>query len=53
MIKPEEWINKPMVRGKKLITKGEDDEAINYFDYILPRLRETEEFKKMTVIEGI
>lgn len=40
MIRPDEGITKNMVRGKELIQKGEDDEAINYFDYILPRVKE-------------
>jgi len=27
------------VRGKHLRKKGEDDEAIHYFDFIFPRLK--------------
>ena len=28
-----------MVKAKKYRVKGEDDEAINYFDFLLPRMR--------------
>ena len=39
---PLEGITKQFVRGEHLRKKGEDDEAIQYFDKILPRLKETE-----------
>ena len=39
LIQPGPGITKPLVRGKHLISEEEDDEAINYFDYILPRLK--------------
>jgi hypothetical protein len=34
------------------MNKGEDDEAINYFDFILPRLKESEG-TRLKMIEGI
>lgn len=52
LIKPGEGITKNRVRGKDLVNKGEDDEAINYFDYILPRIKE-KEGNNLTMIEGI
>jgi len=39
---PGEGITKEFVRGEKLRKKGEDNEAIQYFDKILPRLKEKE-----------
>lgn len=30
------------MRGKHLRKQGEDDEAIHYFDFILPRLKQNE-----------
>ena len=33
-------VPKEIVKGKGLRSKGEDDEAIHYFDYILPRIKE-------------
>ena len=35
---PAEGIKKSFVRGEHLRQKGEDNEAIQYFDKILPRL---------------
>ena len=35
-----------------MVKEGEDDEAINYFDYILPRLKE-KEGHRLNIIEGI
>jgi histone arginine demethylase JMJD6 len=35
-----------------LISKDEDDEAINYFDFILPRLKAAEGHR-LNMIEGI
>jgi histone arginine demethylase JMJD6 len=32
--------DRSLVKGRKYKQKGEDDEAIHYFDYILPRVRE-------------
>ena len=32
-------ITKKFVRAKHLMKKGEDDEAIQYFDFIYPRLK--------------
>ena len=52
MIKPGPGITKALVRGKHLMQKGEDDEAINYFDYIFPRLKQTEGHR-LEIIEGI
>lgn len=42
---------KALVKGRRYKQKGEDDEAIHYFDYILPRLREAN--PKMKVYECI
>lgn len=33
-------VPKPVVKGKGLISKHEDDEAIHYFTFILPRIRQ-------------
>jgi histone arginine demethylase JMJD6 len=52
LIPPGPGIDKKFVRGKHLIQKGEDDEAIHYFDFILPRLKATEGHR-LTIIEGI
>lgn len=42
IIEPGPGITKKLVRGNKYRRKGEDDEAIQYFDFILPRLKEAE-----------
>jgi histone arginine demethylase JMJD6 len=42
MMPPTEGISKQLVRGEHLRKKNEDDEAIQYFDKILPRLKEME-----------
>ena len=42
IIQPGAGITKKLVRGNKYRRKGEDDEAIQYFDFILPRLKEAE-----------
>ena len=34
------YIPKRIVKGKSVIKKGEDDEAIHYFMYILPRIKQ-------------
>jgi hypothetical protein len=39
LIAPDPELTKKFVRGRHLINKGEDDEAIHYFDFILPRLK--------------
>jgi len=39
LIEPAPHINKHLVRGKHLLKSDEDDEAIHYFDYILPRIK--------------
>ena len=39
MIPPAPGITKKLVRGRHLTEKHEDDEAIHYFDFILPRLK--------------
>ena len=39
LIAPGPGINKRMVRGRELISKDEDDEAIHYFDFIFPRVK--------------
>ena len=54
---PGEGITKKLVRGEHLVQKGEDDEAIQYFDKVLPRLRQHEgptgSNRLPTIIEGI
>jgi histone arginine demethylase JMJD6 len=52
LIAPDPNITKSLVRGRHLIEKGEDDEAIHYFDFILPRLKE-KEGHRLKLIEGI
>jgi histone arginine demethylase JMJD6 len=42
LIPPGPGITKKFVRGKHLMQKGEDDEAIQYFDFIWPRLKAAE-----------
>ena len=39
MMPPGEGVTKNMVRGKKLMEEDEDDEAIQYFDFILPKVK--------------
>jgi len=46
MFPPGPGITKKLVRGKHLIKKGEDDEAIHYFDFALPRLKQAENHPK-------
>ena len=57
MMPPGPGITKKLVRGEHLRQKGEDDEAIQYFDRILPRLKETEgpsgSNKLPVIIEGV
>lgn len=43
--------NRLVVKGKKHRRKGEDDEAIHYFDYLLPRLRA--DFPSLKVYECV
>lgn len=52
LIAPSSDINKRLVRGRHLISKDEDDEAIHYFDFILPRVKHYEGHK-LEIIEGI
>jgi len=42
MFPPGDGVTKALVRGAHLIKKGEDDEAIQYFDLVLPRLKQEE-----------
>jgi histone arginine demethylase JMJD6 len=42
LIPPSHQITKKFVRAKHLMKKGEDDEAIHYFDFIYPRLKSLE-----------
>lgn len=42
MFPPGPGISKSFVRGSHLAKVGEDDEAIQYFDIILPRLKKVE-----------
>jgi histone arginine demethylase JMJD6 len=39
MFPPGDKVTKQLVRGTHLMKKGEDDEAIQYFDLVLPRLK--------------
>jgi histone arginine demethylase JMJD6 len=39
LIAPGPDITKRLVRGRHLMSKDEDDEAIHYFDFIFPRLK--------------
>jgi len=52
LIEPGPGITKKLVRGRHLIKKEEDDEAIHYFDFILPRLKAAEGHR-LKMIEGI
>jgi len=52
LIAPDPTITKNLVRGKHLIQRGEDDEAIHYFDFVLPRLKDREGHR-LKMIEGI
>jgi len=42
LIPPGPDVYKKFCRGKHLMKKGEDDEAIHYFDFIWPRLKMSE-----------
>lgn len=42
LIPPSNGLTKKFMRGKHLMMKGEDDEAIHYFDFIFPRLKNIE-----------
>ncbi len=57
MMPPGPGINKKLVRGEHLLEKGEDDEAIQYFDKVLPRLKKAEgptgTNRLPTIIEGV
>lgn len=52
LIEPGPGITKRLVRGRHLISKDEDDEAIHYFDFILPRVKHYEGHR-LNIIEGI
>lgn len=49
LFEPKE--SKRVVKGKDLIKKGEDDEAVMYFDFILPRIKEAH--PDLRVYEGM
>jgi histone arginine demethylase JMJD6 len=51
-IPPAPDLTKKFVRGRHLMSKDEDDEAIHYFDFVLPRLKAAEGHR-LTIIEGI
>ena len=53
LIPPADGLYKKFARGKHLMKKGEDDEAIHYFDFIWPRLKEAERNKLPPIIECI
>lgn len=42
---------KKKVKGKGLMKSGEDDEAIMYFDFVLPRIKK--EYPEMKIYEGL
>ena len=54
---PGEGITKKLVRGAHLLEPGEDSEAIQYFDFVLPRLKAAEgpqgTNRLPTIIEGV
>ena len=54
---PGKGITKSLVRGTHLMKRGEDDEAIHYFDLVLPRLKREEgpagSGKIPEIIEGV
>jgi len=52
LMPPSPDLTKKFVRGRHLMSKDEDDEAIHYFDFVLPRLKATEGHR-LTIIEGI
>ena len=43
---PAEGLNTDFMRGLHLAKKGEEDEAIHYFDFVLPRLKKAENHAK-------
>jgi len=43
--------SKKKVKGRDLIKAGEDDEAIMYFDFILPRIKK--EYPELKIYEGL
>lgn len=49
LFEPKE--SKKVVKGKDVIRKGEDDEAIHYFDFILPRIKKAH--PDLRVYEGL
>uniref|UniRef100_A0A7S4VSV2 JmjC domain-containing protein n=2 Tax=Alexandrium monilatum TaxID=311494 RepID=A0A7S4VSV2_9DINO len=49
LFEPKE--NKRVVKGRDVIRKGEDDEAVMYFDFILPRIKKAH--PELKVYEGI
>lgn len=42
---------KRRVKGKDLVKEGEDDEAVMYFDFILPRIKKA--YPEMKIYEGL
>ena len=56
LVPPFKGVSKKFVRGEHLRKKGEDNEAVHYFDLIWPRLKAAENHpggKLPLVIEGI
>lgn len=49
LFEPE--VSKRLAKGKDYIKKGEDDEPTNYFDFILPRIKENH--PEVKVYEGL
>ena len=46
-------IPKEVVKGRKFIKQGEDDEAIDYFTSILPRIKESQKGSGLPIIDFI
>lgn len=47
----EPGTSKRLVKGKDLLQKGEDDEAVHYFDFILPRIKAS--YPDVRIYEGL
>ena len=58
LIPPSPGLSKRYARGRHVMKKGEDDEAIHFFDIVWPRLKQAErelpeEKRKLKIIECI
>lgn len=52
LVPPDHNLTKKFMRAKHLMNKGEDDEAIHYFDFIWPRLK-MQEYHSLGKIPGL